>query len=272
MVTQEVSARRTTDAGCVTAMLATQRFDRPVLRISAPAAACAAMSDKAANEAIINCFYQAFQKRDAAGMNACYAPDISFRDPVFGPLQGDRARAMWSMLTANPGSTLTVAYQVVEVGDSAGAATWQAQYNFPSTGRGVHNHITSRFWFEDGLIKRQEDTFNLWKWASMALGPRGQLLGWLPQCRTRFASRRRQALRTTSSRTREPSGSSRSQREGPARLAWSPGEIRAADISAGNFDTGVMSRWQPLRSAPGLNRGRARHDAARRRQHSPRQQ
>jgi hypothetical protein len=35
------------------------------------------------------------------------------------------------------------------------------------------------FWFEDGLIKRQEDTFDLWKWASMALGPRA-LLGWLP--------------------------------------------------------------------------------------------
>ncbi len=138
------------------------------------------MSDNTTNEAVINRFYQAFQKRDAAGMNACYAPDISFRDPVFGPLQGDRARAMWSMLTGNPESTLTLAYQVVEVDDSAGTATWQAQYNFPATGRRVDNHITSRFWFEDGLIKRQEDTFDLWKWASMALGPRGQLLGWLP--------------------------------------------------------------------------------------------
>jgi ketosteroid isomerase-like protein len=138
------------------------------------------MSAKATNEAVINRFYQAFQQRDAAGMNACYAPDIAFRDPVFGSLHGDHARAMWSMLTSNPKSTLKLAYQVGEVDDTAGNATWQAQYNFPTTGRPVDNHITSRFWFEDGLIKRQEDTFDLWKWASMALGPRGQLLGWFP--------------------------------------------------------------------------------------------
>ena len=138
------------------------------------------MSDRATNEAVINRFYQAFQKRDGAGMNACYAPGISFRDPVFGPLQGDRARAMWSMLTSNPESTLKLTYEVGEVDDSTGTATWVAKYKFPTTGRDVENHVTSRFWFEDGLIKRQEDTFDLWKWASMALGPRGQLLGWLP--------------------------------------------------------------------------------------------
>jgi ketosteroid isomerase-like protein len=137
------------------------------------------MNDKATIEVVINRFYLAFQKRDAAAMNACYAPDISFHDPVFGLLQGDPARAMWRMLTSNPESTLTLAYQVLEVGDSTGIATWQAQYNFPATGRHVDNHVTSRFWFEDGLIKRQEDTFDLWKWASMALGPRGRLLGWL---------------------------------------------------------------------------------------------
>ena len=42
------------------------------------------------------------------------------------------------------------------------------------------NHISSRFWFADGLIARQEDTFDLYRWASMALGPVGRLLGWTP--------------------------------------------------------------------------------------------
>ncbi|MEA2645687.1 MAG: hypothetical protein QOE92_770 [Chloroflexota bacterium] len=135
---------------------------------------------KEENTATINRFYTAFQARDADAMNACYAPDVRFSDPVFGVLEGDRARAMWSMLNENKESGLQLQYQVGEVLDSSGMATWQAQYKFPRTGRDVDNHITSRFWFEDGLVARQEDTFNLWRWASMALGPQGRFLGWLP--------------------------------------------------------------------------------------------
>jgi len=137
------------------------------------------MGDPDANEALINRFYTAFAKREADGMNACYAPAIRFKDPVFGALQGDRARAMWRML-ARRSQGLVLTYQVGSVDDSTGSATWQAKYKFTQTGRDVDNHISSRFWFEDGLIARQEDSFDLWRWASMALGPRGLLLGWLP--------------------------------------------------------------------------------------------
>jgi hypothetical protein len=42
------------------------------------------------------------------------------------------------------------------------------------------HHITSRVWFADGLIARQKDTFDLWAWASQALGPVGKWLGWTP--------------------------------------------------------------------------------------------
>ncbi len=130
-------------------------------------------------EQLINRFYQAFQKRDAAGMNSCYAPDIRLSDPVFGALQGDRARAMWTML-AGRSQGLELTYQVGAVDDTTGNATWQAKYEFSQTGRMVDNHISSKFWFENGLIARQQDTFDLWRWAGMALGPRGQLLGWAP--------------------------------------------------------------------------------------------
>jgi ketosteroid isomerase-like protein len=132
------------------------------------------------NAEVIHRFYRAFQKRDAAAMNACYAPGVRFSDPVFGTLDGDRARAMWRMLAARS-QGLELTYQVGTVDDSTGSATWQAKYDFSQTGRNVDNHISSKFWFEDGQIVRQEDTFDLWRWASMALGPRGQLLGWLPQ-------------------------------------------------------------------------------------------
>ncbi len=120
---------------------------------------------KEENEQLINRFYQAFQQRDAAGMNACYAPGIRFSDPVFGTLKGDRARAMWKML-AGRSEGLELTYQVGAVDDTTGAATWQAKYVFSQTGRTVDNHISSKFWFEDGLIARQEDTFDLWRWGS----------------------------------------------------------------------------------------------------------
>jgi ketosteroid isomerase-like protein len=133
-----------------------------------------------ANVALINRFYTAFQKRDADGMNACYAPGIRFSDPVFGALEGDRARAMWQMLNRPGGGGLELHYQVGAVDETTGNATWQAQYAAPGTGRPVDNRITSNFWFGDGLIVRQEDTFDLYRWASMALGPVGRLLGWTP--------------------------------------------------------------------------------------------
>jgi hypothetical protein len=85
---------------------------------------------------------------------------------------------MWKMLNRPGGGGLELQYQVGAVDDSTGNATWQAQYAAPGTGRPVDNHITSKFWFAEGLIVRQEDTFDLYRWASMALGPVGRLLGW----------------------------------------------------------------------------------------------
>jgi ketosteroid isomerase-like protein len=131
------------------------------------------------NRAVIDRFYTAFQRHDAATMNACYAPDVRFRDPVFEQLKGDEARGMWSMLhSRNSGLELT--YEIGKVSDAEGEASWVAKYRFPATGRDVENHVQSHFWFKDGLVTRQEDHFNLWQWAAMALGARGRLLGWAP--------------------------------------------------------------------------------------------
>ncbi|HEV1997636.1 MAG TPA: nuclear transport factor 2 family protein [Candidatus Dormibacteraeota bacterium] len=131
------------------------------------------------NRQLLETFYSSFQRLDADGMNACYAPDVSFRDPVFMQLDGDHARGMWKML-ASGSRGIDLTYEVGEVGEAEGRATWVAKYNFTATGRSVENHISSHFWFKDSLISRQEDTFDLWRWASMALGPKGMLTGWLP--------------------------------------------------------------------------------------------
>jgi ketosteroid isomerase-like protein len=51
------------------------------------------------NIELIERFYGAFAARDGAAMEACYAPDVHFSDPVFTDLRGREAGGMWRMLT-----------------------------------------------------------------------------------------------------------------------------------------------------------------------------
>ena len=127
------------------------------------------------HERVVRAFYEAFAKHDAAGMNACYTNDVSFSDPVFPDLRGDRAKGMWTMLCAR-GKDL-----VVELGDVApdgSNAHWEARYTFSGTGRKVHNIVSASFEFRDGKIVRHVDQFDVWRWTRLALGPVGWLLGW----------------------------------------------------------------------------------------------
>lgn len=128
------------------------------------------------NTELITRFYSAFQKRDAAGMAACYHKDVAFSDNAFGQLQGDRARAMWTMLCQN-GKDLKLEFRDVRADDKSGSAHWEAWYTFAATGRKVHNIIEARFEFRDGLISRHDDTFDFHRWAGQALGAMGKLLG-----------------------------------------------------------------------------------------------
>jgi ketosteroid isomerase-like protein len=134
-------------------------------------------------------FYAAFGQRDAEGMITHYAPDVWFSDPVFPDLKGEEAFNMWRMLCGR-GKDLSVEASRIEADDTQGQAHWDARYTFSKTGRVVHNRIDARFTFRDGKIVRHEDSFDLWAWAGMALGPKGRLLGWLPPVQ---ASIRKQA-------------------------------------------------------------------------------
>jgi ketosteroid isomerase-like protein len=131
-----------------------------------------------ANAQLIDRFYQSFENRDPEGMVACYHPQVLFSDPAFGELRGDHARAMWRML-ARRAQDLVIKHFDVNADDSAGSARWEARYTFSKTGRPVHNKVSASFKFKDGLILEHHDRFDLWAWASMALGPKGKLLGWL---------------------------------------------------------------------------------------------
>jgi ketosteroid isomerase-like protein len=135
------------------------------------------------NEKLIEKFYACFQKRDHQGMAACYHDEVEFSDAVFIGLKGARAKAMWGMLCER-GKDLAIEVSGISADADSGKAHWEARYTFSATGRKVHNKIDAAFQFADGKIINHRDSFDLWKWARMAFGLKGILLGWLPAVQT----------------------------------------------------------------------------------------
>lgn len=131
------------------------------------------------NTDLIARLYAALAARDGTAMGACYADDARFSDPAFRDLDAAGVRAMWAMLCVRA-TDLTVEVSGVEADDTRGKARWIATYTFSKTGRRVRNVIDAEFEFRDGLIVRHTDRFDLWRWAGMALGAKGMLLGWTP--------------------------------------------------------------------------------------------
>ena len=146
-----------------------------------------------ANDELVQRFYAAFARRDGATMDACYAPDAHFSDPVFTDLTGSEPGAMWRMLTARA-DDLAVRLLEHEADDERGAAHWIADYTFSSTGRKVHNDVRAEFRFEHGLIVEHRDSFSFHAWARQALGPVGLTLGWTPMVRGKVQRQARAGL------------------------------------------------------------------------------
>lgn len=123
-------------------------------------------------------FYTAFSNGDVAQMCECYHPDIKFRDPVFGLLKGDDVCKMWKMLVEKSKGNIKIDTPEIKAGEHTGTAHWIATYNFGKTNRKVVNSVRAHFQFQDGLILKHTDDFDIWKWAKQALGWKGLLLGW----------------------------------------------------------------------------------------------
>jgi ketosteroid isomerase-like protein len=128
---------------------------------------------------LIENFYLSFQQKDWKGMQACYHDDIVFSDPVFPHLEGPNAKAMWHMLTTSA-RDLDITFSNIVADEQKGSCDWEAKYSFSRTGNPVHNRIHASFLFRDGKIVKHTDTFDLTRWAGMALGLPGKLLGWTP--------------------------------------------------------------------------------------------
>lgn len=142
--------------------------------------------------AVIERLYVAFAALDGDAMQACYAMEAQFEDPVF-TLQGrEQIGGMWRMLCEATRAKGRDAWKLeashISADASGGRAHWEAHYRFSATGRLVHNVIDARFGFKDGLIATHFDTFGFWRWARQALGPAGLLLGWTPLLRRKVRS------------------------------------------------------------------------------------
>ena len=146
------------------------------------------------NAELITTFYSAFAAGDHQTMARCYSDDATFSDPVCPDLDADGVRAMWEMFCTG-GNDVKVAFSDVRADDTSGAAKWDAFYEFPKTGRPVHNKITASFKFDGGLIVRHEDHFDFYRWSRMALGPAGIALGWSPAVKNKVRAQAGAQLR-----------------------------------------------------------------------------
>ncbi len=129
-----------------------------------------------AQEQLIEEFYAGFAASEADTMISCYHPDIVFTDPAFGTLEGVDVADMWRMLLQNAQDYITIEFSDIKATDLRGSANCIAEYKFAN--RPVRNCISSKFEFKDGLIIKQVDTYDIWKWSQQALGLRGLLFGW----------------------------------------------------------------------------------------------
>jgi ketosteroid isomerase-like protein len=138
----------------------------------------------AAHEALIRRFYEAFQRRDAESMAACYHPEARFSDPAFPSLKGAEIGDMWRMLCSRA-QQFSLEFSGLRCEGDRGWAHWEPRYLFSKTGRTVHNIIDAEFRFADGLIVEHIDRFDFWRWSRQALGPAGWVLGWSAMLRNK---------------------------------------------------------------------------------------
>ena len=127
----------------------------------------------ASQQQLLSRFYDAFARKDAEAMAACYHAEAAFSDPVFPMLNHDETCAMWRMLVGRA-QDFSLTFEVI----GEDRVEWVARYTFTKTGRSVVNRVRSQFGFQDGLIFAQRDGFDFWAWTRQALGLKGALLGW----------------------------------------------------------------------------------------------
>ena len=104
---------------------------------------------------------------DHEKMATCYHEQATFRDIAFDLRGRKTIHAMWHMISE---TDLRTTFHVTQANEQSGSVRLVDEYTFTSTGRRVRNVIDSRFRFENGLIREQQDSCDARLWGAMALG------------------------------------------------------------------------------------------------------
>jgi ketosteroid isomerase-like protein len=129
-----------------------------------------------ANAALLHKLFTALHEHDPETMAACYQDDARFRDIAFSLRKRRRIHNMWRMICSDDVAIKVLECEVLDADDRAGRVRVVENYDFhtgkppPKDKVPVTNRILSRFEFEDGKIRSQEDECDAKEWARQAMG------------------------------------------------------------------------------------------------------
>ena len=108
--------------------------------------------------------YAAFERRDGEAMQALYAPQATFDDPVFSLHGAHEIGGMWRMLCRSARKRSRDEWSLVasdfHVEGTRGRAHWDVTYLYGTADRRVANSVDATFEFnDDGLILSHVDHF-----------------------------------------------------------------------------------------------------------------
>jgi len=127
-----------------------------------------------ANAALLDKLFTALRAHKHETMATCYASDAQFHDIAFDREGVEEIHQMWRMICRDE-TDIKVEFEILEADDRVGRARLFEKYQFGASRRDnekgvpVVNRIESRFEFEDGLIKRQDDDCDPKEWARQAM-------------------------------------------------------------------------------------------------------
>lgn len=128
---------------------------------------------------VAHSYFDHLQDRNAAGAVELCHPDLHYFDPILGDLHGREALARWPIFFAQPHEPSLHFFDITAKDDTV-HVRYFLHYTDAETGRKIDHGISAELTIRDNRITHHKDTFDIWRFATMKLGMRGRLLGFLP--------------------------------------------------------------------------------------------
>lgn len=148
------------------------------------------------NKQVVEKFYEAFSRRNAAIMNSCYAEDIVYSNPVYGLLQGQEVHCMWELFCKEVHHFSLTFGTITEIDEEYITCNWTAKYNDIVTGRQIIKKAKAFMRINKGIIVEHSDAFNINTWMTQHFGWKGYLFGWTYYMKRSVFKKARKRLKT----------------------------------------------------------------------------